>query len=42
MDYFSRSKPQDPDMPGSKFHFITVRYFALKRLSHSEIKHKTF
>jgi len=42
VNYFSLSKPQDPDMPGSKFHFISVRFFDLKRLSNSEIKYKTF
>ena len=42
MNYFSMSKPQGPNMPGSKFHSIFVRYFSLKRLSNSEIKYKTF
>jgi uncharacterized membrane protein len=41
MNYFSISKPQGPDMPGSKFHSILVRYFSLKRLSNCEIKYKT-
>ena len=39
---FSVSKLQGPDMPGSKFHSISIGYFALKRLSNSAIKYKIF
>jgi hypothetical protein len=42
INYFLMSKPQDPEMPGSKFHFISVRCFALKILSNSEVKYKAF
>jgi hypothetical protein len=42
VNYSSMSKPQGPDMPDSKFHYISVHYFVLKRLSNSEIKYKIF
>jgi len=40
MNYFSMSKPQGPYMSDSKFHFVSFRYFLLKRLPNSELKYK--